>query len=93
MNSNNRQIGQPPFKKLLRGVGGGLEGPNARQGEFSSSGQLNITASKTDVLRPDKDEASYLNNSKSLKGSQKTNILTNFYRGSKAKTKNTSKQC
>jgi hypothetical protein len=61
--------GATPCQKTPRG--GPLEGPIASQGEFFSSGKLNITASKTDVLRPDKDEASSLDNSKSLKGSQK----------------------
>ena len=38
--------------KISQGVP--LLGPNARQGEFSSSGQIKVTASKTDVLRLDK---------------------------------------
>ena len=67
-------------------------GPTAKQGKCSSSGQLNVTVSKTDVLRPDKAETSSIDNSKSLIGSQKMNILTNFYRESKVKTKNASKQ-
>ena len=61
-------MGQHPGKKL---PGGPLAGPNARQGELSSSGQLSDTASKTDVLRPDKTEASSVDNSESLKGTQK----------------------
>ena len=61
-------MGQHFAKKLL---GGPLAGPNGRQGEFSSSEQTNVTASKTGVLRPDKAEASSIDNSKSIKVRQK----------------------
>ena len=44
--------------------GGPLEGPKTRQGEFSSSGQLNVTASKTNILKPDKTEVSSIDKSK-----------------------------
>lgn len=57
-------MGPHPAKKL---PGGPLAGPNARQGEFSSSEQLNITASKTDILRPEKAEASSMKASKGAK--------------------------
>ena len=77
----------PPKKKL---PGGPLSGPSPRQGEFSSSGQLNTTALKTDVLRPDnKAETNSTGNSK---GGAKMNMLAYIYRESKTKTKTTSKQ-
>ena len=61
-------MGQHPAKNL---PGGPPKVSNARQGDFFSSGQLNnITASKTDVLRPDSDEPSSINHSKSLKWSK-----------------------
>jgi hypothetical protein len=66
-------------------------GPCARQGEVSSSAQLNVSFSETDVLRPDRAESSSIDSSKGLKGT-KMNILTNFYGGSKTKAKNISKQ-
>lgn len=46
-----------------------------------------------DVVRPDKKaKTSFYKQFKKLKTEPKTNILENFYRGSKAKTKNTNKQ-
>ena len=47
---NNRQMGQHLTKKLPRGP---PTGPKARQGDFSSSGKLNITDLKTDIVTPD----------------------------------------
>ena len=42
--------------------------PKARQGEFPSSGKLNITALKTDIVRPDnKAEANSVSNLNNLK--------------------------
>lgn len=72
-----------------------LAGPNVKQGEFSSSGQLNTTALKADTMGPNnKAETNSINNSKKKKTNKgpKTNILTNFYRGSKAHAKNFNKQ-
>ena len=47
-------------------------GPNAMQGEFTSLGQLNISASKTDVVGLDnKLDAYFVDNTKHLKGSHK----------------------
>jgi hypothetical protein len=52
--------------------GGPLAGPNARQGEFACFlRKIKVTASKRGVQRPDKAEASSVDNSKGLKGSQK----------------------
>ena len=88
VNANQQQTnGATPCQKTL--PEGPLSGPNVRQGEFSSSELLNVTASKTDVLRPDKDEASSLDNSKSSKGA-KTELFWQTSRVSKAKTKNDS---
>lgn len=70
-------MGQHPAKNL---PGGPPKVSNARQGDFFSSGQLNnITASKTDVLRPDKAEASFTDNSKKPEREPTLNILANFY--------------
>lgn len=52
-------------------LGGALAGPNARQGEFSSSKQLNTTALNIDIVRPgNKVQATSTNNSKNLNGGQ-----------------------
>ena len=52
--------------------GGPLSGPDGRQEEFSSLRQLNSTALKTGVMRPDnKVKANSTNNSKHLKGGPK----------------------
>ena len=61
--------------------------------EFSSSGQLNTTTLETDNVRPDnKVETNSTNKSKNIRRGQKTNILTNFYKRSKAKAKNINKK-
>jgi hypothetical protein len=83
---------QHPSKNLL-GVGGGhSRKPQCQEGRVLFLRTIKYHCFKTDILRPDKVEASYIDNSKSLIGSQKMNILTNFYRESKVKTKNASKQ-
>ena len=67
-----------------------LAGPNVKQGEFSSSGQLNTTALKADTMGPNnKAETNSTGNSK---GGAKMNMLAYIYRESKTKTKTTSKQ-
>jgi hypothetical protein len=64
MYSNNGQMGQHLTKEL---PGRPLDCLNARQGVFSFLGQLNITASKTDVVIPDnKAEASFIDNTKNI---------------------------
>jgi hypothetical protein len=50
---------------------GDLVDMNARPGEFSSTGQLNVTALKTDVKTDKRAEANSIDNSKNLKGGQK----------------------
>lgn len=62
-------MGPHPAIKL---PGGPLVGPTARQGEFSSSEQLNGMTSKIDVLGPEEAEGSPMDNPKSLKGSEKS---------------------
>jgi hypothetical protein len=57
------------FSKKIPGEGI-LAGPSARQGEFSSSKQLNITALKANVVSPEKAKADSTDNSKNVKGGQ-----------------------
>lgn len=69
--------------------GGHPTGCKARQVECSCSGQLNITALKTGILRPDdKTEANSTDNSKNLKGDQ-DQIFWQTLEMIKGKTKNT----
>ena len=75
-------MGKYPAKKPARCT---CHRPSARQGEFSSSRQLSVTASKTDVLRSDKAEPISQHNSESLKRTQKLIFFSHFYRGSKCR--------
>jgi hypothetical protein len=66
-NVEQQQTNGATFYQKSPGSGGGaLAGPNAKQGEFSFSGQLNSTALKTDIVRPDnKVESNSIDNLKS----------------------------
>ena len=60
--------GVTPYQKNPRGP---PTDPKARQGEFPSSGKLNITALKTDIVRPDnKAEANSIDNLNNLNGAK-----------------------